>query len=161
MVREEADREDLMAEATALVERAELSLPGSPENVVVGFRRDGSWSVFFGADPVYQFNSAGELRRAYVGGLLFKADRGRLVSLRRQRADGEVQLLQHRLSDGEMGEFLRQATERLTALADSLRDSAYNLVAVISADADVTGKSLSFVDAIRNPPTIAASPRTR
>src|SRR5688572_26999220 len=69
MSRRESDREDLLREATALVERVELLVPGEGEPVVAGFRRDGSLSVFFGPEAVYQFNSAGELRRAFAGGL--------------------------------------------------------------------------------------------
>src|SRR5262245_38318908 len=72
MARQESDREDLLREATALVERAELKVAGEPEPVTVGFRRDGSLSVFFGSVAVYQFNTAGELRRAFADGLLYK-----------------------------------------------------------------------------------------
>ena len=57
MAREEHARENLIAEATALVERVELLLAGLPEPVVAGFRPDGSASLFFADDPVYQFNS--------------------------------------------------------------------------------------------------------
>ena len=42
MARRESDREDLLREATALVERAELTIEGFDEPIVVGFRRDGS-----------------------------------------------------------------------------------------------------------------------
>jgi hypothetical protein len=43
---------------------------------IAGFRTSGS-DFFFGAEPVYQFNTAGELRRAYCDDLLIKASRGR------------------------------------------------------------------------------------
>src|SRR6186997_1242741 len=98
MARRESEREDLLREATALVERAELTLEGSEEPIVVGFRRDGSASFFFGVDPVYQFNAACELRRAFVGGLLYKAERGRLVSLSRQRTMESVALFRAELT---------------------------------------------------------------
>src|SRR6188472_3162282 len=115
MARDESNREDLLREATALVERIEL-LPQSAgaaqslnlaegEPVVVGFRADGALSAFFGADPVYQFNAEGELRRAYVSGLLFKAAQGRLISLNRVRTASEVQLVLHALSSGEESQF--------------------------------------------------------
>ena len=90
MARDQSSREDLLREATALVERIELRIAGPmsvkhdrDDHVVVGFRANGSASFFFGEDPVYQFNSAGQLRRAYCGGLLIKAAHGRLVSLQR------------------------------------------------------------------------------
>ena len=101
MAHYESDREDLLRQATALVERAEILLPGLTEPLVVGFRRDGSVSFFFGADPVYQFNAAGELRRAYLDGLLYKADRGRLVQMRARAVATEVVLVSVELADRE------------------------------------------------------------
>src|SRR5262245_38526664 len=101
MSRRESDREDLLREATALVERAELNVPGYNDPIVAGFRKDGSASFYFGADLVCQFNAAGELRRAYVASLLYKAERGRLVALRRQRSDTEVALVRCTLDDAE------------------------------------------------------------
>src|SRR5687767_14012240 len=116
MAREESNREDLFREATALVERIELvpklakstasTITAGDEPIVAGFRTDGALSSFFCADPVYQFNAAGELRRAYCDGLLFKAVNGRLVSLRRERNEQEVQLARHELSDIEQEEFV-------------------------------------------------------
>ena len=61
MAHDDGHREDLSAEATALVRRAEFVAPAAdrPNDespLVAGFRRDGSLSVYFGEDPVYQFN---------------------------------------------------------------------------------------------------------
>jgi hypothetical protein len=112
----ESDREDLLREATALVERAELKIVGHAEPIVIGFRKDGSASFFFGADPVYQFNSAGELRRAYIGGLLYKAERGHLVALRRERTATEVSLVRSELTAYETTAFLMTLGGRLTHL---------------------------------------------
>src|SRR6184192_244955 len=98
MARVERDREDLLAEATALVERVELEVAGWPGHVVLGFRASGCGSVYFGADEAYQFNTTGELRRAYRDGALYKAERRRLVRLARQRTAEEVQLIRHELN---------------------------------------------------------------
>src|SRR5687767_7509073 len=98
MAREETDREDILREATALVERVELLVPGCAESVVMGFRRNGSASFFFGADPVYQFNTSGELRRAFVTGQLIKADRGTLAAFDRHRTETEVQFVRRDLN---------------------------------------------------------------
>ena len=95
MARRESDREDLLREATALVERAELTIEGFDEPIVVGFRRDGSASFFFGADPVYQFNTAFELRRAFVVGLLYKAEECFGVWRHRLRRTGEAAVQVH------------------------------------------------------------------
>src|ERR1700704_5517811 len=101
MAREESSREELLREATALVERVELipNVAISDGHIVAGFRRNGALSVFFGEDPVYQFNAAGELRRAYTNGKLLKADRGRLAALQRVRTQNEVQLVRHELDE--------------------------------------------------------------
>ena len=40
MARREQDREDILAEATALVERVELQIAGETDPIVVGFRRN-------------------------------------------------------------------------------------------------------------------------
>ena len=47
MARQESNREDLLREATALVERVELHVPAFEEPIVVGFRRDGCASFLF------------------------------------------------------------------------------------------------------------------
>jgi hypothetical protein len=126
MSREESPREDLIREATALVERIEISFdtsaasiePKSIPPVIIGFRANGALSIFFGEDPVYQFNSGGELRRAYWGGRLFKADRGRLVSLERRRTTQEVQLVRYELTDAEQNTFMRTMEGYLQSLAN-------------------------------------------
>lgn len=116
MAREKADREDLFAEATALKRRCELRVPGFVERVLVGFRADGCGSVYFGPDKAYHFNVAAELRRAYRHGQLVKAERGGLVSLRRQRSTVEVALLRHELNGDETVQFLTAMRAQLQAL---------------------------------------------
>lgn len=127
MARQEHDREDLLAEATALVQRCELRVRGCDELVFVGFRGDGCGSVYFGPDEAYHFNTAGELRRAHRDGLLFKADRGRLVSLRRERTEGQVALLRHDLDDGETAALLESMRLRLGALNAALVAGEFHL----------------------------------
>jgi hypothetical protein len=155
MAREESHREDLLREATALVERIELRL-GTADNpigtgsarascandgpIVIGFRANGALSIFFGDDPVFQFNAAGELRRAYCGGRLIKAVRGRLVSLQRVRHQTEVQLLSQPLTDGEQSAFIASMQQRLRHLADALENGGYRVVGRVPADADVLGR---------------------
>ena len=147
MARDESNREDLLREATALVERIELVPRATAAAVsvnlardvpiIVGFRADGALSIFFGADPVYQFNPAGELRRAYGNGLLFKALRGRLVSLTRIRGDQQVQLVRHELTDAERDDFLAQMTKRLRELAALLAADDFIVSGQVPRDADV------------------------
>jgi len=169
MARDESAREDLLREATALVERIELraigpasaveggatgsaravegSATGSASavgaldhNVIVGFRPNGAASFFFGDDPVYQFNAAGELRRGFCNGLLFKAVRGRLVSLERQRQAGVVQLVSRELTDAEQSAFTATMQERLRGLAGVLQNGVYSVVGQVPWDGHVLGR---------------------
>ncbi|HEV3004380.1 MAG TPA: hypothetical protein VGX78_07950 [Pirellulales bacterium] len=167
MARREQDREDLLAEATALVERVELAAVGFDEPIVAGFRRDGSASVYFGADPAYHFNSHGELRRAYVAGLLYKAEQvsqarqRRLIALERRRAAGEVQLVRHELDDGETARFLDALFRRLTALGEALHKGQYRVVGQVPGDADVVARLRDWLARLPTPVAIATSPRVR
>src|SRR5262249_46184738 len=99
MAREEQDREDLLREAKTLHQRVSLKWAEHEEPSGIGFRRDGGASFYLTPQRVYQFTSDGRLRRAFVEDLLFKAERGRLVSLRRQREPDRVVLLRHELDD--------------------------------------------------------------
>lgn len=159
MARREEDREDLLREATALVERAEFRLIGEPEPVVVGFRRNNSASIFFGGEPVYQFNALGELRRAYDQGLLYKAEHGALVSLCRRRVPGEVQLVRKELSADESAQFLAQIARRLAVLRDDLRSGRFELVGQVPESVDVCHRIVEWLNRLALPPAVAASPR--
>src|SRR5438132_2803772 len=167
MAREESSREDLLREATALVERIELvphrsdsSTPASildDARLVAGFRADGALSVFFGDDPVYQFNAAGELRRAFCDGELLKAVRGRLVALQRVRTQHEVQLVRHELSDSEQAAFLTQMVDHLRELAILLTARNFQVVGQVPPDADVLDRLRTWLAAHDRWP-IAARP---
>ncbi len=158
MARHESEREDLLREATALVERAELAVPGFAEPIVAGFRRDGAASFFFGADPVYQFNARGELRRAFSGGLLFKADRGELAELRRERTAREVALVRRQLDAVEISDFLLQAQERLSLLGNAITAKHFQIIGQVPADADVVGRIDAWFTILLMPLRIAHAP---
>jgi hypothetical protein len=160
MANQESDREDLLREATALVERVELAFDaadGVGENVVAGFRRDGSASFFFGADPVYQFNAAGELRRAYCDGLLYKAVSGRLASLDRLRQRGEVQLVRHDLTDEEQRAFLTAMKSRLECIATLLRAGRFEVAGQVPEQGGAIDRVIAWLERVDSIP-IAATP---
>jgi hypothetical protein len=163
MAGEEFDREDLLREATALVERIELVSDSGPlagEPIVIGFRANGAVSIFFGADPVYQFNAAGELRRAYADGLLYTADRGRLVSFQRVRTPEEVQLQRNELSDSEQAAFLARMRDDLARLWAQLQGRRLRASGQVPPQTDVLARVESWLGRHEDPP-IAASPRVR
>lgn len=161
MPRAEHDREDLLREATALVERAELHVAGCDAPVVVGFRRDGSFSVFFGGDPVYQFNSAGQLRRAYIDGQLYKAEQGRLVELRRERTPTQTMLIPRQLEADEESAVLAVAGRQLARLGSDLEEKQFTIAGQTPPDADLVGRICHWLAANSTNKPIAARPHIR
>ena len=164
MAREESDREDLLRNATALVERIELAPAEAgfdeAEHVVIGFRSDGAMSIYFGNDAAYHFNSKGQLRRAYYGGRLFKAEHGRLIALERVRTENEVQLLRHKMLDDEQATFLAGMLERLRNLMQQCNQNTLVTVGQVPADADVLHQAVSWLSQM-DEVKIAKSPHAR
>jgi hypothetical protein len=162
MARQEHDREDLLREATAMVERASVRVAFWPEPVFVGFRRSSSLSIYFGGDPVYQFNAAGELRRAFVDGLLYKAEGGRLIEIRRERTEQETRLVSRELSDAEAAAL----THRMDGLLKDLRDamqgedaSKLEVLGEFPPGANVVGRVEAWLTQRVGKIAIAATPR--
>lgn len=128
MARHEHDREDLMVEATALVERVEVSAASRGDSIILGVRRDGCLSAYLRGDEAYHFNSASELRRAYKDGRLIKAEQGKLVSLTRHRTNGEVQLLRRELADDEQTALLQNLANVLRALSEASSNGSVTIL---------------------------------
>lgn len=161
MAREEHDREDLLREATALVERAELQIPAFTEPVVIGFRRDGCGSIYLGADPAWHFNTQNELRRAYVDGRLLKAERGRLASLERRRAEGKVQLLRHDLNEEETSAALARLHDAVTQLSRSFDSGTFQVIGQASENVEIVARIRNWLTSLPSPAQIAQSPHAR
>jgi hypothetical protein len=128
MARNETEREDLLREAVGLDPRGELRCEGLSGLVTAGYRTGGALSLYFGQDPVYQFDGAGRLRRAFVEGLLFRSERGTLARLRRERTDDAVLLVRHDLEAGELAEFREQMLRRLGQLQRALELENFEVV---------------------------------
>ena len=105
--------------------------------IVVGFRANGGLSIFFGEDPAYHFNAAGELRRAYVDSLLYKAINGELVSLSRIRNAEQVELRSHKLSAPEQAAFIQHISKRLSDLAADIAANSIVTREQVPPDVDV------------------------
>jgi hypothetical protein len=146
MAQREQDREDLLGTASALVERIELQFDPREPTLVAGFRRDGALSLYFGSDPVYQFNAAGQLRRAFVGGQVIKADQGRLASLTRRRGSGAVDLVRHDLSGDESAAFLAELRGRLGTLRRSLSRASYEIVGQVPEGSSLAPRLAAAVE---------------
>ncbi len=161
MARHEQDREDILREATALVERAEFVIGGYDQPIVIGFRRDGSGSIFVGPDPVYQYNSMLELRRAFIEGRLIKAEHGRLAVLTRRRTGGEVQLLRHDLNETETATLIDELKDNLRRLRDAIQQQRFKLVGQVPDDAEVVDRIRVWLDRLGEDIVIAKSPHAR
>jgi hypothetical protein len=133
MARQESDREDLLGEAVALVERIELAVHDEPASVVIGFRVNGAVSIYFGAAPVYQFNTSLQLRRAFSAEGPIKSEHGRLIQLVRNRTSECTELSSIPLSKSAQTDFLMAARERLHALCTAIADGKYQVIGVVPA----------------------------
>jgi hypothetical protein len=138
MARREADREDLMREAAALVRRVEWEVPAEPAPVVAGLRRDGSLSVYFGADPVFHFDANAGLRRAFVAGSLWRTQGDTLARLTRVRTSDRTELARHDLTGDELAAFRAEMLGRLEHLSQCLERRQSQVVRQIPSDAEVT-----------------------
>jgi len=158
LARYQQDREDLLREATALVPRVELSVEGYQENIIIGFRKNGSLSIYFGPERVYHFNAQHQLRRAFIGGLLFKAEKGTLASLKRQRNAGQVQMLRHDLDQDETLQFTETAQQHLLRLAAALTENRFQLVGQVPTDTPLIDRIIAWSSALGRRIEIAEAP---
>lgn len=161
MARQEHDREDILAEARALVQRASVVLPGEARPTVFGFRPEGGASFYFGPDRAYHFTSAGQLRRAFVDELLYKAELGRLVALRRERSADRVALVRHELNAAEQAAFLAEMHSWLEKLAEFLARGDFRVVGQVPSSADVVGRARRWLAAHATRSTVADAPNAR
>jgi hypothetical protein len=137
MARQQAEREDLMREATALRRRGEWRIPGIAEPVTAGFRDGGGCSVYFGQDPCYHFDVSGALRRAYAAEKLYRTQGGTLAELVRVRTEHETVLQRRDLQQPELNGFLKRVHERLSRLDAALQSGEAVLLRQEPADGDV------------------------
>jgi hypothetical protein len=159
MARHEHDREDLLKEASALVERASLRREGQDEEIIVGFRRDGSASFYFGSARSYQFNTAGQLRRAFVGDLLYKAEAGKLVALARRRTEQAVELVRDELDAKATRDFLDEMWSHLEQLHRAIVAGRLTVIGKVPPEADVVVRIEAWLAQFGDRVTIARSPR--
>ncbi len=148
MAANEHDREDLLREAVALVPRAELQVHGLPELLTAGFRSNRMLSLYFGQDPVYQFDAAGRLRRAFEAGLLYRTATSTLSRLQRVRAENSVTLLRHDLNPLELSEFRSRMQQILETLRVALENGGVTVVRCVPEGPDWTSLLLEALSGI-------------
>ena len=162
MARVEADREDLLKEAVALVRRAELQSSPDEDSIMVGFRNTGWLSIYFGPDCMYQFDEAGRLRRAYIDGLLYRTQGAALAQLERQRSDTETALIRRDLSESALSAFRAATFAKITWFLDQLaKGSITALRQIPSDDALLIQDIVEFLNAVLTSPQFLAAPIKR
>lgn len=147
MARHSSDREDLMAEAITLVPRMALVVPNSPDEVVAGRRSDGRWSIYFGGDPVYQFDREHRLRRAFVDDVLYRSQGTTLARLTRQESQHETVLLRHDLTADEVTQFFLRLRRNLQSVADAISRRTVQIRNCVPSDAHYLAE---LTDSIQN-----------
>lgn len=157
MARSEQDREDLMREATALLERIELQT--GEATVVIGFRANGAASAFFDADLVFQFNSQNELRRAFVESMLLKAENRTLVRLDRQRTADATVLLRSALSADECTRLLSRFENLRQHLLARIEGGQFTINSQVPAASPVLSRVRGWLESLSVPVAVANSAR--
>jgi hypothetical protein len=155
LARIESDREDLMREAVALVWRVELRLAGLSDAVVAGFRRDGCLSIYFGADPYYQFDAEGRLRRARLRNRLFRSQGSTLAQLERVRSERTSELRRQDLSAESLAQFFQEMRASVSLLRAAIEQPGI-VVRQIPVDAAIIPRlALSLDNVLSEAGTLA------
>lgn len=132
MARQEDDRENLLREATALKERVAWVVPGEPGLVIAGLRSDGRLSVYFDGDPALHFDAEGRLRRAFVGGDLYRSEGDHLSRLTRSRQPDHTGLIRHDPRPDESQALLTTLLTRLMHLTAAIEAGAARTDAIVA-----------------------------
>jgi hypothetical protein len=111
------DREDLLRDARNLTPRVQIRavIGGRDAAVFAGFRGE-SLSLYFGPEPVFHFNAAGELRRAFLAGRIVKAEDGRLFGMERILGENQVELRTSAVPEDEQQTVFADLAARLAGL---------------------------------------------
>ena len=122
MAIEESDREDLMREAIRYRDRVLLTSKSWGENVELfaGRRVNGEVSVYWTSEEVFQFNSAGELRRLFYYNKRYAAENRKLVELLRESRGGRVHWERVAIAEEDWLVVCRAWQERVTQVCSSL-----------------------------------------
>ena len=153
------ESEDLLRDATALVARISLETDDWPDPVVIGFRPNGAASLFFGEDPVYQFNRNDELRRSYWHGQRIKAKHGRLISLVRKPHGAQLRFIDCDLGERQTACCVADLIERLGQLRAALASRSIRVIDEVPAQTELLARIRGWLDALPPVPVIADSPR--
>ena len=161
MARESSDREDLLRDAVGIPHRIEFRMTPDEPSIVIGFRTNGAASIYWGQDEHFQFNTAGQLRRAYWQEQLVKADRGKLITMRREQQAGQTVLISRQMEQHETTHLLERIRGVMRRLTEAIASRELEIVGVVSeenrdvlSDADEWLKKMAGAIAIANRPNV-------
>ena len=158
MARAQQPREELLRDATALVERVSFHVNYWTEPVVVGFRSNGAVSIYFGEDPVYQFNRDDELRRSHWRGQRIKAEQRQLKLLRQEPGSTRLQLSNTDLGTDQTNAFVDDLTNRLELLRTAVFHRNLQVIGQVPEQPDLLPRVQRWIESLGSHPTIAISP---
>ncbi|MEE3371589.1 MAG: hypothetical protein VX346_19815 [Planctomycetota bacterium] len=158
MARAQQPREELLRDATALVERVSLQVSYWTEPVVIGFRSNGAVSIYFGEDPVYQFNRDDELRRSHWRGQRIKAQQRQLKLLRQEPGSPRLQLSNTDLGTDQTNAFVDELAKRLELLRTAVFRRKLRVIGQVPERPDLLPRLHIWLESLAAHPTIALSP---
>ena len=159
MAREPSDREDLLRDAVGIPHRVEFRIDQDEPSIVIGFRPNGAVSIYWGQDEHFQFNAAGQLRRAYWQEQLVKAERGRLVTMRREYQAERTVLLSRQMDQHETTHLFERLRVVIQQLTQAIANCQVEIVGVVSQDdRDVLSDADQWLKKMAGAMTIANRP---
>jgi len=122
MARQESDREDLLAEGVNLPQRGRITTADGEHVWVLGWRKNTALSLFDDVDPVFQFNTAGQLRRVYFDGKRISTQDGRLTHLQKVAdPSGRLAFRPVALTETETAEVLARLSVSIERIGQALQ----------------------------------------
>ena len=156
--REQQPPEELLREATALVERVSFHARHWQGPVVIGFRSNGAASIYFGEDPVYQFNRDDELRRSHWRGQRIKAQQRQLKLVQRDSGSSRMHLLTTDLDAPQTKQFVDELANHLEQLRGVVHHRNLRVIGQIPEHPDLLPRLHRWLESLGSHPTIAMSP---
>lgn len=161
MARTETDRDDLFAELRSFPLRVEWQRREGEEVVTAGCRGDGAAAIYFDGDPVYRFDSAGRLRRAFVDGALYRTQGTTLARLVRERTPTETLLKRSDLTPEELAAWLAEMGRRLETFLRDVQQGRYQVRRCVPSEQAAAGAILEALASAAATPRLAPPIPTR
>lgn len=126
MARQETDRDDLWAEAQALIRRAEwIASDEKTAPLLMGERENGWFSLYDGQDWFWQVDNENRIRRGFESPHLYRTQGTVLACLTRERTADETILHRTDLDAQATEAMLADVHQRLTTLLEQCRTGVY------------------------------------